>query len=300
MSPITMQEAIQKAGVLIEALPYIRAFAGKVFVIKFGGSAMEDPATRDCVLDDVVFLQAVGIKPVVVHGGGPEIDREMKARQIQPQRIRGLRVTDAATLAIVREVLGNRINSDVCNRLRQLGGAPVPFNDPALGLIRARRRLAKVPRPDGSFDEVDLGFVGDATGIDEPAFRRALDAGQVPVVAPLGRGTDGEILNINGDIAASHVAGGLKAEKAVFLTDSHGILTDRNDPRSLASTLTEAQIDDLVRRGVIDGGMLPKVEACLTAIRAGVRKTHIVDGRLQHSLLLEIFTDEGVGTQIIH
>jgi len=295
-----MEEAIRKAAALIEAMPYIRAFQGKVVVIKFGGAAMEDATTLDCVLDDVVFLELVGIRPVLVHGGGPEITREMKARKIEPKFVRGHRATDAATLEIVREVLANRINAGICRRLEGLGGRPVPFADPAQGALRARRRLAKIQQPDGRVEEVDLGFVGDMEGIDEAVFRRALESRRVPVVASLARGQDGETLNVNADMAAAAVAAGLQAEKAVFLTDTHGILTDPNDARSFADTLTEARINDLVRRGVIDGGMLPKVEACLTALRAGVRKTHIIDGRIRHSLLLEIFTDKGVGTQIIH
>ncbi len=295
----TMEEAIRKAAALIEALPYIQSFRGKNFVVKFGGAAMEDPATLDCVLDDVVFLEAVGIHPILVHGGGPEISREMKARNIQPKFIRGHRVTDQATLEIVRDVLANRINAGLCKRLEGLGGRPVPFADPTRGLLKGRRRLARIESPDGKVEDVDLGFVGDITGIDVAAFARAIQAGQVPIVASLALGERGEVLNVNADIAAGHVAVALKAEKVVFLTDTPGIMTEPKDPKSFAGTLTESHIDDLVRRGVIDGGMLPKVEACVTALRAGVRKTHIIDGRIKHSLLLEIFTDQGIGTQII-
>jgi len=295
-----MQEAIRKAAALIEAMPYIINFQGKVFVIKFGGAAMEDPATLDCVLDDIVFLRAVGIKPVLVHGGGPEITREMKARKIQPRFIRGHRVTDEATLEIVRDVLANRINADICRRLDKLGGFPVSLADPAQGALRASRRLSRIPLPEGGFEEVDLGFVGDMEGIDTALFHRVLEARQVPVVASLGRGASGETLNVNADMAAACVAATLQAEKAVFLTDTPGIMTDPQDPESFAETLSQRHIEDLVRRGVIDGGMLPKVEACRVALQAGVRKTHIIDGRVKHALLLEIFTDKGVGTQIIH
>lgn len=294
-----MDEAIRKAAALIEALPYIQAFQGKTFVIKFGGAAMEDPATLGCVLDDVVFLQAVGIRAVLVHGGGPEISREMKARNIQPKFVHGHRVTDEATLGIVRDVLANRINAGLCERFRALGGRPVSFADPDRGALRAERRRTRIQRPDGGYEEADLGFVGDMTGIDEAMFRRALDAGQAPVVASLARGEKGEILNVNADAVAGFVAAALKAEKAVFLTDTHGILTDPKDKTSFADTLTRTHIDDLIRQKVIDGGMLPKVAACLRALDGGVGKAHIIDGRLKHALLLEIFTDKGVGTQIL-
>lgn len=294
-----MEEVIRKAAVLIEAMPYILAFRGKIFVIKFGGAAMEDPATLDCVLDDVVFLRAVGIRPVLVHGGGPEITREMKARKIEPRFVKGHRMTDEATLKIVREVLADRINADICRRLRKLGGEPASFADPATGALRGRRRLTRVQGSDGRVEELDLGFVGDMEKIDLPQFQRALEAGQVPVVASLAQGEQGEMLNVNADMAAACVARELKAEKAVFLTDTPGVRTDPDDPKSFAETLTEKHIGDLVHQGVIDGGMLPKVEACLAALRAGVRKAHIIDGRVKHALLLEIFTDKGVGTQIL-
>jgi acetylglutamate kinase len=294
------EEAIRKAQALVEALPYIRAFRGKVFVVKFGGAAMEVPATLESVLGDVLFLGAVGIRPILVHGGGPEITREMKARKIEPRFVRGHRLTDEATLQIVQDVLANRINAGICRRLEQLGGRPAAFANPAQGALRARRRSAKVQTPDGRTEEIDLGLVGDMVGIVESQFRTALEADLVPVVASLARGENGETLNVNADMVAACVAAGLRSEKAVFLTDTRGILTDPKDPASFADTLTEARIDELIRRGVIDGGMLPKVEACLAALKAGVRKTHIIDGRVQHALLLEIFTDKGVGTQIIH
>ena len=295
-----MEEAIRKAQALVEALPYIQAFRGKVFVVKFGGAAMEVPATLESVLGDVLFLGAVGIRPILVHGGGPEITREMKARKIEPRFVRGHRVTDEATLRIVQDVLANKINAGICKRLEELGGRPVAFANPAQGARKARRRLTKIPTAEGRTEEIDLGLVGDMAGIAESQFRTALEAGLVPVVASLARGENGETLNVNADMVAACVAAGLRSEKAVFLTDTRGIMTDPKDAGSFADTLTEAQINDLIHRAVIDGGMLPKVEACLAALKGGVRKTHIIDGRVQHALLLEIFTDKGVGTQIIH
>jgi acetylglutamate kinase len=294
-----MEEAIRKAAALIEALPYIKSFQDKVFVIKFGGAAMEDSPTLGCVLDDVVFLQTVGVLPVLVHGGGPEISREMKARNIHPKFVHGHRVTDQATLGIVREVLANKINAGLRERLETLGGRAVSFADPERGALRGKRRKSRFVHPDGRVEEMDLGFVGDMTGIDGAAFRTALDERKVPVVASLAQGENGDVLNVNADMVAGFVAGALKAEKAIFLTDTNGIRTDPEDQASFADTLTRTHIDDLVRRGVIDGGMLPKVEACLHALEAGVAKAHIIDGRLKHSLLLEIFTDQGVGTQIL-
>ncbi len=295
-----MEGAIRKADALIEALPYIRAFQGKVFVVKFGGAAMESPETLDCVLDDVVFLEAVGIKPVLVHGGGPAISRRMKEQSIEPKFVHGHRITDEATLAIVSDVLANEINADICARLEKMAGRPYAVADPAAGALRARRRIIEESSPDGPTKMVNLGFVGDVESIDKGLFEQVLSAGQVPVVAPLARGPEGETLNCNADMAAAAVAVGLAAEKVVFLSNTHGIRTDPDDPTSIAGTLTVAQVDELIRRRIISGGMLPKVDACRKALEGGARKAHIVDGRLQHSLLLEIFTDRGVGTQIIH
>ena len=295
-----MEEAIRKAAVLIEALPYVRAFQGKVFVIKFGGAAMENPATFECVLEDVVFLAAVGIRPVLVHGGGPAISREMKNRRIEPTFVRGHRVTDAATLEIVRDVLADRINADICARLDRAQCRAAAFADAATGALRAKRRRAHAQLDNGRTEEIDLGFVGDIESVDEAMFREAVSSSRVPVVAPLACGPEGEVLNVNADMVAACIAASLGAEKAVFLSDTHGILTDPDDLNSFADSLTETRIDDLIKRGIITGGMLPKVEACLVALRGGVRKTHVIDGRIRHALLLEIFTDKGVGTQIIH
>ena len=294
-----MEEAIRKAAALIEALPYIRGFQGKVFVIKFGGAAMGVASVLDCFLDDVIFLQSVGIRPILVHGGGPAITRAMKERAIEPRFVHGHRVTDETTMRIVRDVLANRINVDICDRLNGMHGRAEPFADPSRGALHARRRKVTETSPDGRVEESDLGLVGDMEAIDEEMFRQAVEAGRVPVVAPLALGPEGEVLNVNADMVAACVASGLRAEKAVFLSNTHGIRTDPKDPESVASTLSESEVDDLIANGVISGGMLPKVEACRVALKGGVRKAHIIDGRLKHSLLLEIFTDQGVGTQIV-
>jgi len=295
-----LQDAIRKAAALIEALPYIRAFSGTIFVIKFGGAAMESDAIMHCVLDDVIFLNAVGIKPVIVHGGGPAISRKMKERSIEPKFVHGHRVTDEKTLAIVEDVLVSDINAAICKRLEAMGGSPEPVTNPAAGALRAERRLVEEPLENGAVQTLDLGLVGNILGIDKDFFHNILDRGATPIVAPLARGTKGETLNCNADMVAGVIAAELAAEKAVFLSNTHGIRTQPDNPGSLADTLTLAQVADLVRRNIISGGMLPKVAACRKALEGGVRKTHIVDGRLKHSLLLEIFTNRGVGTQIIH
>ena len=285
---------------MIEAMPYIRAFQGKVFVIKFGGAAMEDVGILDGVLQDIVFLEAVGIRTILVHGGGPAISLEMKKRAIEPEFIHGHRVTDEATIEIVADVLGNRINADICRRIEHISGHALAFAGSSQGALCARRRVVRETQADGSVLEYDLGLVGDMTGIDEALFRNALEARHTPVVAPLAHGENGETLNVNADMVAACIAASLSVEKAVFLSDTHGIRTDPEDPDSFAGSLTIEEVDTLIKSGVIEGGMLPKVEACRIALHAGVRKAHIIDGRIQHALLLEIFTNKGVGTQIVH
>ncbi len=294
-SPRLMEEAIRKARVLIEALPYIQSFHDKVVVIKLGGSAMEDSAALDGVLQDLVFMSAVDIRPVVVHGGGPSISREMSRRGKVPNFVRGYRVTDEETMEIVADVLG-AINRDIVRRIDALGGRAESFADPSKSVLRAKR---KPPITDAEAGRLDLGLVGTVEAVDTEALTRLSAEHVVPVLAPLGRGPSGETLNINADSAASFVAGAVGAVKIVFLSDTHGITIDPDDDDSLVSTLTENEVNSLVRDGVIKGGMLPKVEACIAALDAGVGKAHIVDGRIAHSLLLEIFTEEGIGTQIL-
>jgi len=293
-----MDEAIRKAGVLIEALPYIRSYRGKTFVIKLGGAAMEERRVLDDLLEDIVFLATVGIRPVLVHGGGPDISRTMEQRGLKPTFVRGHRVTDAATLAVVREVLGE-INADLVRRLRLLHAEAEGIVGEPPGALVGRRKVFKERQPDGTEVEVDLGLVGSIEAIDHAFFSGLIEHGVIPVVAPLARGRSGELLNCNADTAASFLAVALGAEKAVFLSDTHGILTDPGDERSLASSLTGADVERLIKAGVITGGMLPKVSACLAALEGGVRKAHIVDGRIPHAVLLEIFTDKGAGTQIL-
>lgn len=290
-----MEDAIAKAKVLIEALPYLKSFDDKIVVIKVGGAALAASGEASDSIQDIAFLQQVGIRPVVVHGGGPHISEAMKKRGGQPRFIQGYRYTDAETMKVVEEVLISQVNVEIVNAINGAGGRAEGmhkhFHNPLMG---SRKRLKSA-----TGDEVDLGLVGEITNVDVEGIKRVCQNGVVPVIAPIATGPTGEPLNVNADSAAAAIAGALRAEKVVFVSDTHGIRLDPNDENSLASSLTEAQIRELIAKGVISGGMLPKVEACLEALEKGVRKSHIIDGRLPHSILLEIFTDRGVGTMIL-
>jgi acetylglutamate kinase len=290
-----MDDAIRKAEALIEALGYIRRFRDRVTVIKLGGSAMESPAALEATLQDVVFLETAGMRPVLVHGGGKPIDRAMAAAGLQPQKVQGRRYTDAATLDIVVRVLLREINADIVAKIRRLGGRAAGLHSGALQALFGEKLL--LPGKDGR--PIDLGFVGRVTRVDGPLIADFCAGGVVPVLPSVAIEKDGGWLNVNADTAAAAVASELRAEKLVFLSDTPGILMDRKDPSSLLPSLDAPGCRDLISRGIIDEGMIPKVEACLDSLRAGVRKTHMIDGRLRHALLLEIFTDKGVGTEIV-
>jgi len=290
-----MDHAIRKADVLIEALSYIRQFRDKLTVIKLGGSAMENPDALTATLQDVVFMETVGLRPVLVHGGGKPIDRAMAAAGLQPRKVLGRRYTDDETLAIVVRVLMDEINLDIERQIRKLGGRAVGPHRGSIDYLRGER--LRLPGPDE--EPVDLGRVGTVTQIDADLIRDFCAAGVVPVIPSLALDGDGQWLNVNADTAAAAVAAKLGAEKFVLLTDTPGILENRANPESLLRSLNTSQCQELIRRKVIDEGMIPKVEACLEALRGGVKKTHIVDGRNRHTLLLEIYTDTGVGTEIV-
>src|SRR5437660_8523149 len=285
-----MDDAIRKADVLIEALSYIRTFRDRLTVIKLGGSAMEDGDVLQATLQDVVFMETVGMRPILVHGGGRPIDRTMAAAGLKPRRVQGRRVTDDATLEIVVRVLLHEINAGIVRQIRELGGRAVGLHSGPLQCLFGERLL--LPGEDGT--PVDLGRVGRVTRVDGALIRDFAAAGVVPVIPCLALDADGAWLNINADTAAAAVAGHLRAEKLVFLTDTPGILRDRQNQESLVRHLDDAGCRDLIARGVIDEGMIPKVEACLESLRDGVGKTHMIDGRLRHSLLLEIYTERGV------
>jgi len=290
---------IHKAEVLIEALPYIRTFFGKTFVIKYGGSAMKDPELKKAVMLDVILLKYVGLNPVIVHGGGPEINRAMERIGKEPVFVGGHRVTDAETMEIVQMVLVGKINQEIVSLINKYGGKAVGLSGKDGNLIVARKRKGIVPALNGG-GEVDLGYVGDVESINPEPIRLLSEKGYIPVVAPVGVGLEGESYNINADAVAGHLAAALKADKLIMLTDVEGIFADPADRSTLISALGTEQAQRMIHEGQISGGMIPKVEACIRALEAGVARTHIIDGRTMHSLLLEIFTDQGIGTMVVH
>lgn len=290
-----MDDAIRKAETLIEALSYIRQFRDRLTVIKLGGSAMEDPAALRATLQDVVFMETVGLRPVLVHGGGKPIDRAMAAAGLQPRKVQGRRYTDDETLAIVVRVLRDEINAEIVAQIRRQGGRAVGPHGGAIHYLFGKKLC--LPGAEGAL--IDLGRVGHVTRVDVDLVRDFCAAGVVPVIPSLAIDETDGWLNVNADTAAAAVAAQLGAEKFVLLTDTPGILLDRKVPTSLITSLDAERCRELIRSRVIDEGMIPKVEACLDALRGGVKKTHIIDGRLRHSLLLEIYTDRGVGTEIV-
>lgn len=284
-----MQDIIKKADVLIEALPYIRKFKGATMVIKAGGSMMEDRDIIGGIFEDVIFLSSVGIRPVLIHGGGSRINAEMKKAGLLPKFVDGLRVTDAKAIRIVDRVL-TETSADIAGHIEELGGRAKVLSGKKAGVIRAEKVKHKGR---------DIGFIGKVSSVDTRPIKNALESGAIPVISPVGHGKDGKAYNINADQAASEIAAALKAEKFVLITDTKGILMDESDEETLISTLRRREAEDLIKRGIIQAGMIPKVKAVITALNKGVVKTHIIDGRLDHAILLEIFTDKGIGTEII-
>ena len=293
-----MKEIIRKAEVLIDALPYIRNFYGKTLVIKYGGAAQTKDELKESFSQDIAMLNFIGIRTVIVHGGGPKISATMEKMGKKPEFVHGQRVTDQETMDIVEMVLGGLVNKEIVSLINKHGGKAVGLSGKDGGLIRAHKKIIKNITPETGVSEiVDLGLVGEVTAID-PAVLDGLEKnGFIPVISPIGVGPLGETLNINADYVASAVAAALKAEKLILLTDVAGLL-DKSG--TVISTLKKSQISRLVKNGTITGGMLPKVQACTRALDEGVNKTHIVDGRIPHCLLLEIFTKEGIGTEILN
>ena len=282
-----MEDIIRKAGVLIEAIPYIHDFRRKVFVIKYGGSILDNETIRKNVLEDIVFLSFVGIRTILIHGGGPHISSRMKEAGIKSEFYDGIRITDKETLTIVSEEL-EKLNQRIVKEIKDLRGDVTGLKGDANIIHVEKRKAAK-----------DLGFVGSITSINEEALHTHLQRGHITVVSPMGISGEKQLHNINADEVASAVATSLKAEKLVLLTNVQGVMRTADDGDSLISTLTVDQIDNLIKSNVIHGGMIPKVSACVEALNGGVKKTHIIDARIQHALLLEIFTDRGIGTQIL-
>ena len=289
-----MKELISKADVLVEALPYIQRFRNSIMVIKFGGSAMEDAELVAGAMRDVVMLEAIGIRPVVVHGGGKAISAELKKRNIPTRFVNGLRYTCERTIEVVDDVLHNQVNKNLVKLGEEAGGKLRGVSGKQV--LKAKKTLSKNPET-GELEEV--GFVGEVVGVNTCLIMDALNHGFIPVVTPLGKGDDGQIYNINADTAACQVAAALFARKLVFISDVPGILSDKDDESSVIATIRTDEIDTLIRSKVLSGGMLPKIAGCVSALNAGINKVHLIDGRIKHSLLLEIFTGNGVGTQIV-
>ncbi|MBP6506923.1 MAG: acetylglutamate kinase [Opitutaceae bacterium] len=292
---MNVAEVTAKAKVLLEALPYIQDFRGSIFVVKYGGSFMDDPdpAGRMRVANDIAFLAAVGIHVVVVHGGGKAITKAMEASGLQTNFVNGMRVTDEATIAVVKKTLDEIVNKEVCDAITTAHGRP-------RGLPGDSVIVCQKLTEDDEGKAVDLGYVGDVTEVKVKLIKKEIGDGFIPVISPVAEGYDGKPYNVNADVVAGRVASALRARRLVYMSDVPGLLANPADPSSLISTLKISQVDELKKRGVIDKGMRPKVQSAIRALEDGVQRVHFIDGRLSHSLLLEIFTDKGIGTEIVH
>lgn len=297
-TPLKNFPASAKADVLIEALPYIQEFYGKTIVIKYGGNAMVNDELKEKVMQDVALMKFVGIKVVIVHGGGPEITHFLKKVGKESSFVSGLRVTDEETVEIAEMVLDGKVNSEIVMLLNRRGLRAVGLSGKDAGLIQAQKKLATVYE-DGQKSKVDIGYVGKTKKVDTRILEDLISKDYVPVIAPIGVGEDGESYNINADYVAADIAGALKAEKLLLLTDTDGVYKNFEDKQSFISTLKADDAREFIKNGIISGGMIPKVEACLRAISNGANKAHIIDGRLPHSIILELFTAEGIGTQVL-
>jgi acetylglutamate kinase len=291
-----MENFISKAEVLMEALPYIRRFYGKTFVIKYGGHAMVDEELKESFAQDIVLLKYVGINPVVVHGGGPQIDMTLEKMGITSRYVRGMRVTDQETLDIVEMVLVGKVNKEIVTLINQHGGMAVGLSGKDGGLILARKMNVTLSNNGESPEIIDIGMVGEIVGIN-PLVIDSLDENKfIPVIAPVGVGQQGETYNINADLVAGEIAEALHAEKLILMTDIEGV---KDKKGKFLSTLRVNHARKMIQDGVVGSGMIPKVECCIKALKGGVGKTHIIDGRVKHAVLLEIFTKEGVGTEVV-
>ncbi|MGI6684218.1 MAG: acetylglutamate kinase [Bacillota bacterium] len=294
-----MSITLEKANVLIEALPYIQKFHGKTIVIKYGGNAMINSELKKAVMNDVILMKLVGMNPILVHGGGPEITQLLKRLNIESDFVNGLRVTDAETMEIVEMVLVGKVNKEIVAQINQLGGKAVGLSGKDGQMILARKQYAITSDEDGNEIEADIGAVGEVERINIGIIETIMTTnGYIPVIAPVGVGADGETYNINADTVAGEIAAALGAEKLMLLTDVEGIFADVNDKSSKIARLKTDQVEGLIISGIIAGGMIPKVRCCVKALEAGVKRTHIIDGRIPHSILLEIFTNKGIGTMV--
>jgi acetylglutamate kinase len=295
VSAIDLTGLIGKARVLHEALPYIQDFRGSIFVVKYGGSFMDDPdpTMRQRVATDIAFLAAVGIHVVVVHGGGKAISRAMEGSGLKANFVNGLRVTDEATIAIVKKTLDEVVNKDVCDILRAVRANPKGMPGDSV-LVCEKLTVDDDGKP------VDLGYVGDVTEVKVKMIKKEIAEGFMPVISPVAEGLDGKPYNVNADVAAGRVASALRARRLVYMSDVPGLLADFKNPETLISTVKVSEVDGLKKKGIVDKGMRPKVQSAVRALEEGVQRVHFIDGRMPHSLLLEIFTDKGVGTEIVH
>jgi len=292
-----MKKSIEKAGVLIESLPYIRKFSGKTFVIKYGGAAMVDAKLKDAFAKDIVLLNLIGIKPVIVHGGGPKINKIMEKMGKTPTFVHGQRVTDKETIDIVEMVLGGLINKQIVTLINSHGGKAIGLSGKDANLIKARKKIIRKMSPETGVPEIiDLGLVGEVEKINPKILTSMDESGFIPVIAPVSSGKKMETLNINADYVAGAIASALKAEKLILLTDVTGV---KDKKKKLIPTLNLKEVKALIKNKTISDGMLPKVHACENAVKGKVKKTHIIDGRIPHALLLEIFTEKGIGTEIV-
>ncbi len=293
--PMNVAEVTAKAKVLLEALPYIQDFRGSTFVMKYGGSFMDDPdpVARIRVATDIAFLAAVGINVVVVHGGGKAITKAMESSGLKATFVNGLRVTDEATINVVKKTLDEIVNKEVCDAVASAKGKPK-------GLPGDTVLVCQKLTEDDDGNKIDLGYVGDVTEVKVKLIKKEIGEGFIPIISPVAEGYDGKPYNVNADLVAGRVASALRARRLVYMSDVPGLLADPKNPDTLISTLKISQVDDLKKKGVIDKGMRPKVQSAIRALEEGVQRVHFIDGRLPHSLLLEIFTDKGIGTEIVH
>jgi acetylglutamate kinase len=291
--------ALEKAGILVEALPYIRKFHGKTIVIKYGGHAMLNEELKKAVMQDIILMKLVGMHPVLVHGGGPEINEMLGRLGIKSDFVQGMRVTDRETMEIVEMVLVGKVNKEIVALINSYGGQAVGLSGEDGKLVEAGKKIIRTKNGEGELVEVDLGYVGEVRKINPEIIQTVIAQGYIPVIAPTGSGENGETYNINADYVAGEIAAALQADKLILLTDVEGIFANYEDKETLISSLRIDEVAQLIDRGVIAGGMIPKVECCVKALLGGVTKTHIIDGRLPHSILLEVFTDEGIGTEVV-
>ena len=291
-----MQKLIEKANVLMETLPWIKRFYGKTIVIKYGGNAMVEEHLKEGFARDVIMMKYIGLNPVVVHGGGPQIGKVLEAMHIESQFIQGMRVTDSETMNVVEMVLGGKVNKEIVTNINRHGGNAVGITGKDGGLIRARKLEMTAVNPDTLTPEIiDIGMVGEVETVDPTIIKSLEENNFIPVIAPIGSGLNGETYNINADLVAGRIAGALKAEKLILLTDIEGV---KDKQGKLISTIDIQRVPDLINNETISGGMIPKVNCCVDAVDEGVTRAHIVDGRMEHACLLEMFTDKGIGTVV--